>query len=338
MNDGDRAERERQVRDRLHRVAQDVDPRPDALPVLLATTRRRRRRRHVPLLIAASAAAAVFLAVLVVPGRHSAEPASVGPDGYVAQPRPGTVAEFDLGSGGHDRQLADVPGATGAMAADGEHTYAVSRVAGTGRIVQLGPDGTERVLRGSGDVRERVSAAGGRVAFSTGDALAVLHEGTRATIPLPPGLRVRDLAVSQDGALVVLADVDGDSNAALYVRPAEGGAWQPLPTTLGCGPVAVSFSGPDVAALHPVSCADSRLRVSTLRAEDGRIVGGGAVLPARQPLEAGAPRLSTDSLGRHLISIPDHGQWLVDGADVRGVPWPCTREGECASAPGVLPS
>lgn len=149
MNDGDRAEREELVRDRLHRLAQHVEPRPDALPVLLAATRRRRRRRHAPLLaaVAAGAAAAVFFAVLVVvPGQHSAEPAGVRPDGYLAQPLPGSVAEFDLGSGAHDRELADVPGATGGIAADGERAYAVSRVGGTGRIVQLGAEDRKSVV------------------------------------------------------------------------------------------------------------------------------------------------------------------------------------------------
>lgn len=341
MNDGDRVERDELVRDRLHLLAEDVEPRPDALPVLLAATRRRRRGRHIPLFAAltAATAVAVFFAVLVVvPGQRSAEPASIDPNSYVAQPSPGTVAEFDLGTGARGRQRAEVPGATGVLAADGEHAYAVSRAGGIGRIVQLGPDGIERTVPGTGDVRGRVSAAGGRIAFATGDAVAVLHGGTRATVPLPPGQRVRDLAVSQDGALAVLTTQRAGSAAELHVRPAEGGSWRSLPQASGCGPVAVSFSGPDVAALQPVSCSDPRLRVSTLRPEDGRIVGGGAVLPTRQPLEAGQAQLSTDASGRHLVSVPDHGQWLVDGSDVRSVPWPCTREGECASAPGVLPS
>ncbi|MBE9374616.1 hypothetical protein IQ251_09165 [Saccharopolyspora sp. HNM0983] len=331
------ADREELMRERLHRLADDVDPRPDALPTLLAATRRRHRRRHVPLLVAVTAAAAVAVlsaVVLVVPGRNAAEPVSVGPDSYLAQPRPGVVAEFDLGSGAHDRRLAEVPAATGALAADGERVYA-----GTADgIVQLAPDGTGRALPGTDDVPERISAAGGRVAFPTAGAVAVLHGGARTSVPLPPGLRVQDLALAPDGALAVLAAAPGESAARLYVLPAGAHDWRPLPDPSGCGPVAVSFSGADVAALQPVSCTDPRLRVTTLRAEDGRIVGGGAVLPAERPLEPGEAGLSTDALGRHLVSVPGGGQWLVDGAEVRDVPWPCTREGECAPDPGVLRS
>ncbi|GAA0532873.1 hypothetical protein GCM10011581_17620 [Saccharopolyspora subtropica] len=342
MNDGNSAREAELVRAHLHRLVEDVEPRPDALPRLLAAARRRRspRRPLIAALGAVGAAAVAFLvAVVFVPQQPELAPVSVQPNTYLAAPQPGVIASFDVLSGQENSQVATVTGAdTTVLAADRDRVYTVVSTADGRRVAEVSARG-QRVLPGKvGDSRV-LAAGGGRVAYLDGTDVVVVHDQQQHRIPVPAHLRVEDLALAADGRLAVLVTPrDGGQASSVLVLPPDATSLSArVEATSGeaCGPVAVAWTGRDVAALQPVDCADDRLRVATFAGDSGRKIGAGTVFRT-PPLAPGSARLSTDVLGRFLVSTAGQGQWLVDGSAVRPIPPACTTDGVCAAGPGTF--
>lgn len=343
MKDGNSTRDVDLLRAQLHQLVEDVEPRPDALPRLLAATRRRRSPRRPLLAVvgAAAVAAAAFVVVSLVgiPGQQEPEPVSVRPDSYLAAPAPGVIASFDVRSGRENQEVARVDGGDGGvLATDHDRVYTTVSTSDGRRIVEVLLRGGQRVLPGDiGDGR-LLTAGGGRVAYFDGDAVVVVRGSQQQRIAIPPELRVDDLALADDGRLAVLAGNQGSRQALVLLLAPDAtslaGHVDAVPD-VACGPVAIAWSGSDVAALEPVDCGGEQARVATFAADSGRKIGAG--VPFRTPpLAAGEAQLSTDPLGRFLVSTRGKGQWLVDGSVIRPIPPACTDDGACAEGPGVF--
>ncbi|MGP4016470.1 hypothetical protein [Saccharopolyspora sp. 5N708] len=342
MRDGNSDPDVQLLRAQLHRLVADVEPRPGALPRLLAQTRRRRspRRPLVAVVVAAGLAAVAFVVAMVaMPGQPAPEPVSVRPDSYLAAPRPGVIASFDVPSGRENREVARVSGADPAvLAADRDRIYTVASTMDGRRVVEVSPQGGQRVLPGEVGDGRLLAAGGGRIAYLDGDAVVVLHGQQQRRIPMPPELRVDDLALADDGRLAVLAGQPGSERALVLLLAPEAnslaGHVEAVPDA-ACGPVAIAWSGRDIAALQPVDCTAEQVQVATFAADSGRKIGAG--VPFRTPrLVAGTTRLSADPLGRFLVSTDGQGQWLVDGSAVHPIPPACTADGVCIQGPGTF--
>nr|WP_246331342.1 hypothetical protein [Saccharopolyspora hordei] len=325
----------------LHRAVDDVEPSPDALPRLLAAARRRRSPKR-PLLAAlgavAAAAVALVVAFVVLPGQQQPTPVSAQPNSYLATPQPGVIASFDVLSGRQNGVLSDVPGADPeTLATDRSRVLVVAATTEGKRLVEVSADGAQRVLPVPvGDAR-LLAAGGGRIAYLDGGAVVVLRDGQPQHIALPTGTRVDDLALSDDGRLALLAAEPGRHQASVLVLAPDATSWDGRVEAVsdGCGPVAITWNGPDLAVLEPPACAAGQARVATFAADTGRKLGGGVPFPAPE-LTPSTVELSADPLGRFLVSTSGGGQWLVDGSEVRPVPPACTRPGVCASGPATF--
>ncbi|GAA4877155.1 hypothetical protein [Saccharopolyspora cebuensis] len=323
---------EARVRALLHAAVDDVEPRPDALPRLLAATRRHRSPRRRVLLGAGSAVAAtaaLLLVLVVFPTGQRTAPVSIGPHGYLAITDLGVVSVFDVDSGQRQRELGRVDGgAAGPVAGSPERFFALV----DGHVVAGGADGELRRLPGTA-TGQVLTAEGDRVAYLDGGAVVVADPAQRR-VPIPPGTAVLDLALAEDGRLaVLLADPAGDVGIRVLPAGAADFAAAGEIDVLGdCGPLSVTWTGGDVAALLPVSCGSADSRVATFDAETGRRLGGGVAFETG-PLHPGSVQLSTDRLGRFLVSTAGTGQWLVDGGLIRPLPPACAPGGQCAQTP-----
>ncbi|GAA4858508.1 hypothetical protein GCM10025787_48790 [Saccharopolyspora rosea] len=341
MNERNSTRDEDLVRTQLHRFVEDVEPSPDALPRVLAAARRRRSPRR-NLVLAAGAAvtatAAFLVALLVIPDGRDAEPVSVQPNSYLASPTTGVIASFDVLSGHENREIARIAGArAGVLAADGDRAYTAVDDHGRIRIVEVWAGGRRVVGEVPGTDRPVLAANAGRVAYVDGNAVTVLRGQQRRSIPVPPGLRVHDLALAPDGRLAVLAGPPDSPRSSVSVVAPAGMSLDGRPEATppdGCGPLAVTWSGHDLAALQPVDCS-GQVRVATFDSDSGRQLGAGVPFRAG-PLVPDSVQLSTDRLGRFLISTGATGQWLVDGSVVRQVPPACSAGGACAGTPGTF--
>jgi hypothetical protein len=333
------------VRTGLRLLVDDVEPRGDALPRLLAAAHRRKspRRPLIAASVVAVTATAVFLVALLVfpvgPPRGT-EPVSVAPNSYLAQSQPGVIASFDLVSG---RQLQEVGRVSGGgsgvgLAADGDRVYTVV-ARGTERdLVNVSPNGAQVpvAVLPSGGPSPALAAGAGRVAYAAGGAVVVRRGLDQQRIPVPPGLHVVDLALDSDGRLAVLTAPDPGGAAGIHVvEPGAASMTERPPIVLAgrCGPMAIAWVGHDVAALRPVDCTSGRVRVATLDRTSGEQIGAGVPFDAG-PAD-GRVGLSADRLGRFLVSEGAR-QWLIDGSDVRTVPPACSPAGGCANEPGVF--
>ena len=335
------------VRAHLHRSVEDVEPRPDALPRLLATHRRRPARRPVFKVAGAvlAATAAVLVALVVFPDQRPGPPApvSVQPNSYVAQRQPGVLASFDVASGRQLHRLARISGQPSeALAADGDRVYAVASAPEGLRIVEVAPNGAKRVVHGVAPQARptALAAGGGRVAYADRNAVVVdLGAGREQRVLVPAGSAVRDLAVSPDGRLAVLTGAPAGGESELRVLPPGATTMSASPLASGpsgCGPQALAWSGSDIAALSPVRCGSPRARIQTLNPEDGSRIGAGTPFETGpSPLGEGV-RLSADRVGRFLVSASDFRQWLVDDAGPRAIPPACSPAGACGGAPAVF--
>lgn len=333
------------VRAQLHCLVDEVEPRPDSLPRLLAASRRRRapRRPLIAVAGAAAIAAAFLVAVVVSPSEppRMTEPVSTAPNSYIAQAKPGVIASFDVVSGRQLDQVAHVPGTpTGALATDGDRIYtAVSGDTEAG-IVEVSADGARRVVESRGESVEVLAAGAGRIAYVERDGVVIEQNGAQHRIPARPGLRVIDLALGEDGRLAILAMSDVPGASGIYVVDPAAVSIPERPTIVGlrCAPWAVSWTGTEVAALSPMDCGSSdEVRIGTFDSGSGEQIGAGVPFEVRSgPLDRTNVRLSTDRLGRFLVSGADTRQWLVDGADVLEVPPACAPDGACAEAPAMF--
>ncbi|WP_243789376.1 hypothetical protein [Saccharopolyspora gloriosae] len=332
MRDPDDTQGVDELRSRLHALVDDVEPRGDTLPRLLAARQRRSRRPSRRPLIAAGgvavAASAVFLVALtVVPGTtpHQAAPVSIAPNSYVAAPDPGTLASFDVLTGQRHEVLADVGGPVrGGLAADGDRVYATVPAAGGSDIVMLGPDRSVRPVAHRTGTDTALAAGGGRIAYADGDGVTVEGTGQQQRIPLPAGRQALDLAVDHDGTLAVLT-----SQSEIHiVAPGNTELGEPMPKSPAgtCPPQALAWADSEVAVLTSAECGNppaERMRVTTLDRDSGAAIGGGAPFDTGGALTAEQVQLSVDRVGRYLVSVADGRQWLVDGADTRPVAPAC---------------
>ncbi|MCX2731561.1 hypothetical protein OOZ19_15055 [Saccharopolyspora sp. NFXS83] len=336
MRDPDDTQAVDELRSGLHALVDDVEPRGDTLPRLLAARQRRSRRPSRRPLIAAGgvavAASAVFLVALaVVPGTspRQAEPVSIAPNSYVAAPKPGTLASFDVLTGKQHEVLAEVGAPVqGGLAADGDRVYATVPAAGGSDIVVLGPDRIIRPVAHRTGTGTALAAGGGRFAYAEGDGVVVEGTGGPRRIGLPAGEQALDLAVDHDGRLAVLT-----SRSEIHIVAPGGtelGAPMPTPPAGACAPQALAWSDSDVAVLTPAECGNppaERMRISTLDGDSGAAVGGGVPFDTGGALGAEQVQLSVDRVGRYLVSVADGRQWLVDGADARPVAPACADTG-----------
>ncbi|GAA2776906.1 hypothetical protein [Saccharopolyspora taberi] len=334
MTNRDSTREEDLLRARLHRLVEDVEPRGDSLPRLLASVRRRRspRRPFVLAAGAAVAATAVFLvALLNFPGNRGTEPVSMQPNSYVAAARPDSITAFNIVSGKQLGRVAELPGRrVQALATDGEHVYAL--VSGSrDQLVETSSRGAQQVLADVPPQTNLLAAGGGQVAYASPDAVVVRGgSGERRLLP-PRGERVVDVALASDGRLAVLTASDGSRAGTIHlVGPGETSMTSGPAIDPGdeCGPLAVTWSGPEVAALRSAGCDSGRVRVTTIDGS-GRQIGGGVPFEAGR-VEVHDVQLSSDRLGRFLVSVGGGRQWLVDETDVREVPAACAPGGGCA--------
>lgn len=335
------------VRARLRKAVEEVEPSPDALPRMLARARRRDRTR-VPALTTLGLVTAVctVCAVMLVgwPQFGGTQSVSVHENSYVASAEPGVLASFDIVSGDHNQDLVRFPDTqVHAAVGSGDRVYASLSGPDGRRIVVVGEDGGWRtVVETSAAVDASVLAAGnGQVAYlerqGERESIVLARDSARRDIPVPEGERVHDLAVGDDGRIAVLLGTPNGGDEEVRVLEPEAATLDVPPVsglrTAECGPVAVTWSGSRVAALGPVDCAAEEFRVTIVNGTSGSIVGAGVPFPAGS-LPAESPRLSTDRLGRFLVSTGQQ-QWLVDGSDVRPVPEACVSE-QCARLPATL--
>ncbi|WP_258342292.1 hypothetical protein [Saccharopolyspora gregorii] len=328
-----------ELRSALHAIVDDVEPRGDTLPRLLAARQRRSRRPSRRPLIAAGgiavAATAAFLVVLaVVPtGPRAPEPVSIAPNSYVAAPAT-SLASFDVLTGKRNDVLADLPAPVrGSLAADGNRVYATVPADGGSDIVVLGPDRIVRPVAHRTGSGTALAAGDGLFAYSDDDEIVVDGAGPARRIPVPAGQQVHDLAVGGGGRLAVLT-----SDSAIHVvAPGAGELGAPVPQPAGtCGPRALAWTERDLAVLAATDCGGAeRLRIATLDADSGRAIGGGVPFGTGGDVPAEQVQLSVDRVGRYLVSVGDGRQWLVDGTDVRPVAPACSDDG-CAAAPATF--
>ncbi|QGK69325.1 hypothetical protein GIY23_07090 [Allosaccharopolyspora coralli] len=331
-----------EVRRRLADAVDDVEPAPDALPRLLSEVRRRRSPRR-PLIAAAVAGAAAVTAVVVAivqVGPPRPEPAGVAPNSYVAQPEPGVIATFDVGSGRQLDRIARTPVPGGTIAADEDRVYVVLQNGAEQGIVEIDAAGEQRIVEPLSEHRDvRAFAAGaGTVAYAGNREVVVGGGGTQRRIAVPPGLDVLDLAVGDDGRIAVLTrSQQGHTQVHVGSEATELAALPTVPTPGDCGAIAVEWTGTEVAALSPVDCdRGERFRVSTFDPGSGEVVGGGVPFSvAGHRVDADSVQLSTDKLGRFLVSASGTPQWLIDGGTVDVLPAPCSED-TCATTPATF--
>ncbi len=329
------------VRNLLRDLVDDVEERPDALARMLATTRRRHSRRRPVLSVGALAAvtAAVFLvALFVIPdgpvSPPQPQPVDLAPNEYVAQPDPGALDVFDVSTGHEVRSLARLhTERAGALAVDGNRVYAVTTTGGRDGILEARDGTAPQQVEPPGTPITALTAAAGMIAYSRDGSVTVARDGGQQHLAVPEAGPVLDLALGPDGRLAVL------TRQGIQVIPAGPGTGNATPRMLslstgGCAPIAVAWSEGQLAALQQVRCEPAApVRIARVDPAKGELVGGGV------PFDVGVPgqvRLSTDRLGRLLVSKSGGQQWLVDGTDVRPVPPACTQAGRCAAAPGVF--
>ncbi|QUH01100.1 hypothetical protein HUO13_09950 [Saccharopolyspora erythraea] len=340
MTPPDDTREEALLRAQLHRLVDDVEPRGDALPKLLAAARRRRSPRR-PLFLAAGAAVAataVFLVALLSLPSNRTEPASVQPNSYLAVPGRGVIAAFDVVSGRQVREVATIDGEPAeALATDRERIYAIVATGPHRRIVEISADGGQRVVTEALLHSPVLAAGGGHVAYLDGPAV-VVRGGAERRLPLPRGERVLDLALASDGRLAVLTTREGSQAGLIRIVAPDAVSLteQPGIAAAGaCGPLAIAWSGQELAALRPTDCGSGRARVTTLDSRSGEQIGAGAPFDTG-PFDGEDVQLSVDRLGRFLISVAGQRQWLVDGSDVRALPPACAPAGQCAVVPATF--
>jgi hypothetical protein len=320
------------LRAQLHRLVDDVEPAPDALPRLLSAARRRSARRRLPVVVGVSAALACATFVAVALGffaQPRSTPVAVQPDSYVAAPRPGVIAAFDLRTGRQKAEVARVRGADGSDLATDSGRVFTSVSTGRGRrVVEITQEGERRTIAEVADGRA-LTAGGGQVAYVDGaNRVVALGAGGRRELPLH-GMTVLDLALADDGRLALLVERESTRDvliAAPGVTTLDGS--RELRVVAPCGPLAIAWRDRSLAAVEP-DCSLRRARVATYDATSGRKLGAGEAFDT-PPLDSGGLDLSADELGRFLVSATDRGQWLVDGAQVRRIPPACDPEGHCA--------
>lgn len=327
------------VRAQLRRLADDVEPAPDALPRLLSAARRssaRRRRRPVLLGVSAALACATFIgAALGFFAQPRSTPVAVLPDSYVATARPGVIAAFDVRTGRQQAEVARVAGADGSdLATDSGRVLAAVSTPSGRRVVEITPQGERRTIAEVADGRA-LTAGGGRVAYVDGaNQVVALGAGGRRELPLR-GTTVLDLALADDGRLALLVERAG-AHEVLIAGPEattlDGSAR--LQVTSPCGPLAIAWRDRSVAAVEP-DCSLTSARVATYDSATGRKIGAGAVFDT-PPLNAAGLDLSTDELDRLLVSATGRGQWLVDGTEVQPIPPACDPQGHCADGPATF--
>ncbi|MFR9729443.1 hypothetical protein ACL03H_09455 [Saccharopolyspora sp. MS10] len=343
MKDPDETQDVEKLRRGLHALVDEVEPRGDALPRLLAARQRRSRRpSRRPLLTAAgvgvAASAVLLVALSVVPGASDrrAEPVSVAPGSYVAAPEPDTLASFDVLTGERRELLAELDAPVrGGLAADGNRVYATVATAGGSEVVVVGPDRIARPLAHRDGAETALAAGGGRVAYADRDGVVVEGAGQPRRIATP-GRQVLDLAVDDAGRLAVLT-----SDSRIHVLApgaAELGPPVEVPPVAACAPAALAWTDGDVAVLTAAECGSSpssRMRITAVDGDSGAAIGGGVPFETGGAVAPDQVQLSVDRVGRYLVSVADGRQWLVDGADVRPVARACT-EGGCASVPATF--
>lgn len=344
------------LRAELRQLVEDVEPSGDALARVLAAQRRRTRSGRMRwdrsrwlsrrfgaaagLVVAATAVLLVVLMVVPDQSRHT-QPVSVRPNSYLAQAEPGVVAAYDVPTGNQVRELATIPDAeVSALVADGDNAYVTTTARdGARQLLRLSPDGRVHTVRRfvPSDV---LTARSGRVAYLDGDAVVVEERDKERRIAVPAGVHVRDLALDGDGALAVLTDpvAPGQANS---IRVAEPGATSlterpPLTVPGECGVLAITWSRDDLAALTRDACRTARVRVATLDRDSGQQVGAGVLFDMGVPSEDLKVALSSDRLGRFLLSTSDARQWVVDGVEARRIPPACTPSGMCARVPATF--
>lgn len=342
MSEREGAQDVEELRRGLHALVEDVEPRGDALArVLSARQRRSRRAPRRPLLAAGGLAVAAAAAVVValVPAQQGqpqrAEPVSVAPNSYVAATG-SSVAAFDVLSGQRVRELGELGGPVrGALVADGQQVYARVAAGGGEDVVRISPDGELARVRHLAAPSPVLAAAGGNVAVLEPSGVVISGAGPERRIAVPAGMQVLDLALAPDGRVAVLT-AEAGGNRIRVVPPGAAALDQPpMPVVGVCGPLAIDFSGADLATLSPLcgGGADGRVRISTLDGATGQPLGAGVPFAAGGPADAQRVQLSADRLGRFLVSAGT-GQWLVDEAVVRQVPPACATT--CATTPATF--
>ncbi|MBA8825497.1 hypothetical protein FHX42_002848 [Saccharopolyspora lacisalsi] len=347
MNHGEnRAETDAEmVREELHRYVEDVRPASDTLPRLLAATRRRRfsRRARRPLgaavAVAVVATGAFLVALVVVPADRSVPaPVGVAPNSYLAQPRPGVIAAYDLASGERIREVSRVPGRSPSpLAVHGKRVYAVAAERDRSAVVEIMPDGERRTIERApaGQRITGLAAGAGGVGYLVDHEVVVVGERHSRGITVPRGVEVVDLAVGPRGGVAVLTRSRDSALRATSVRFAAAGATTLTPVLRSeCGPLAITWTETGVAALNSVDCRPGTMRIATFDPRSGERVAAGTPFEVG-PSDGGVGRigLSADLLGRYLVSAGGR-RWLVDGSHISGVPSKCA--GDCVAAPAVL--
>lgn len=330
------------LRAHMRSLVDDVEPRGDALASMLSAVRRRKapRNRVVTVVGLTVAITAAFLVVLVIAPQAPPQtaPVSVAPNSYVAQPRPGVIAAFDVASGRQIRQLASVSGQSrGSLVADGDKVYTVVSKGNTATIVEVFSNGAQRNVAPSEGMRlpAMMAAGGDMLAYLDRDSVVLSGGSARHRIPVPPGVRVAGLALGHDGRLAILTESAG--NVAIYLADTTTTSLsqrKPIRPYGGCGSLAIAWRGSEVAALSPTTCDPvSTVRVATFNPDNGEQVAAGVPF-STGPLNR--VQLSADRLGRFLVS--DHGarQWIVDGGDVRLLPPACAPDGSCSALPATF--
>ncbi|MHA6802924.1 hypothetical protein [Salinifilum ghardaiensis] len=340
---GERESTAERLRAHLQRAVEDVEPEPGAFARVLARTRRRRHRRVPVLSAAVTVAAACGLLVYVLAGSQpegEPHPVSVRPNSYVATAEPGVLALYDIAGGGRGPDLARFDRSRPeALAGTAENVYVL--VAGTQReIFAVSPDGQRRPVARVPDTADPsiLAARSGRVAYvdrrAAGEAVVLVAGDRRRELDVPAGSSVRDVALTGGGRVGVLLG-EGRSTELRVVDPSAGAVEGPAVSGLDsgeCGPLAVTGSESGVAVLRPAACGSGEVRVTKVDGASGAVTGAGVPFTAGE-LRPGRPQLSTDRLGRVLVSAGQR-QWLVDGAVVRDVPAQCAAD--CAGRPATL--
>lgn len=339
MTDRKFTDEEQALREQLHMLADDVEPRPDALPRILAAARRRRAVPRRPLAVVATAAAAmaaVFLGANLIPQQNTPEPVSVQPNSYLAVLRPGVIASFDVLSGQQNGEFGRIPNSLPhPLTASGGRIYVTAPAPEGTQIIEVLRGGQQRALYRSDSASPKLSAAGGRLAITDRDAVVVLENSGQRRIPTPSDAPVWDVALAADGTLAVLGG--STPRPDIWILPPGANSFgqaTELDVPSGCGALAITWSGQRLAALQPVDCASGQYRVAVFDPKSGRQLSSGAPFHAGL-LNTEQVQLSVDQLGRYLVST-GRQQWLVDGAKIRPVPRACGENGACANAPGTF--
>lgn len=329
-----------ELRTHLSKLVDDVEPKQDALPALIAARRRRRVRRVATATSAAVVAAtALLIALIVPPTSHRGETSmamGVAPDSYVAQLRPGVLWSVAIDTGDPVRRIARVDAPARAMATDGRRSYAALD---SGEVVRVGADGSvgEVYSAPTDQTIRALSAARGRLAVATGHAIEVISEQSRHRVEVSEAARIVDVALDGSGRLALVTHGPESGTAVRVVAPGKTEPAAPLRLSIAeCAPVRVAWTGTGLAVLHGDCGATPTMRVATVDVDSGRLIGAGT------PFDVGARRsgfdvrISTDSAERMLVSTGRRKQWLVTPAGVRRLPPACGPDGRCARVPAVM--